>query len=249
MHALGFEAVQINLQQAEVGYGFAQQASLGIYAELARELAVRQLKVVGIHALFLTGPQVFSQDARSELMAAQVKIAQTLHATVLTVHPADIFTSEEALQAYAKQTGAKRAKPPLLPGMRDLQRSLAEEGITLALENIKYWQASRGTNDVQVMARLAKALDCRVALDVRRSLCSASLERWVELLGDRIIELHLHDEKAGSEHHPPLALDWRAMIPILKRTAAQVCILEAAAEPGHGAIKMSREYIERLWSL
>lgn len=242
--ALGFRAVQVNLQQGELGYGFTQKVNFGFYADLARELSLRRLQVVSVHALFLDGSQVFSARVRCDLMAAQIEIAHTLGAPVLTVHPSNLFASEEALLSYADDP---HANVPLVLGMADVLPKLKDSNVLLALENIKYWESIRGTNDAEFMARLVEALDCHVAFDVRRSLRRQPLERWVELLGKRVVELHLHDEKDGSEHHPPLAHDWRDMVPTLKQTPAQACILETAAAPGHGAIKMSRDYITRLW--
>jgi hypothetical protein len=105
------------------------------------------------------------------------------------------------------------------------------------------------TNQAEHMRDLTDALGCLIALDVRRSLNRPSLERWIELAGERIALLHLHDEVDGQEHHPPLDPAWAKRIDLLKQTAAQTCVIEASATPmAQGNIRASRQYISRLWN-
>lgn len=243
VHSLGFTAIELNLQQAELGYGFARTPNLAFYTDLARELALRKLAVTDVHALFLNGTQMFSARSRCDVLAAGGQIARMLGAGILTVHPTDILDNEEWLELYIADP---KLPLPLVEGMSSVIRELRGGGVQIALENVQYWQGARGTNDADLMARLVEALDCRVALDVRRGLAHPSLERWIELLGERIAVLHLHDTVNGVEHHPPAAPDWKQMMPLLKRTAARVSVIESAATRNPGLIKTSREYIAKL---
>ena len=243
VHSLGFSAVELNLQQAELAYGFTRTPNLAFYSDLARELALRKLTVTDVHALFLNGAQMFSARSRREVLALAGQITQTLGAGILVVHPADILDSEEWLDLYVADSGLRL---PLVDGMAAVIRELQRGGVQMALENVQYWEGTRGTNDADLMARLVEALDCRVALDVRRGLAHPSLERWVELLGDRIAVLHLHDTVNGVEHHPPAAPDWKQIVPQLKRTSARVAVIESSANRNPGLIKASREYMSKL---
>jgi sugar phosphate isomerase/epimerase len=241
--ALGFAAIELNLQQIELAYDFHQKPNFAFYAELARELALRKLIVTDVHALFLNAAQMFSARARRETLVAEGVVAQMLGVGVLVVHPTDILESEEWLEQYVADP---RMSVPLVEGVASVIRDLQSGGMQVALENVQHWHDTRGTNDAEVMGRLVEALDCHVTLDVRRCLEHPSLDRWLELVGDRIAVCHLHDSIGGVEHHPPAAQDWRQNIPQLKRTSAQVYVLEATADRSPGAIKVSREYISKL---
>jgi sugar phosphate isomerase/epimerase len=241
--ALGFSAVELNLQQAELDFAFSQKPNLAFYADLARELQLRKLTVTDVHALFLNAAQMFSARARRMVLAVEGQVAQALGANILVIHPTDILRDEESLKRFA---ASSRIGVPLIRDMGSVIRELQSGGVRVALENVQHWHDMRGTNDADVMARLVEALDCHVTLDVRRCLNRPSLDRWLELVGHRILVMHLHDVVGESEHHPPTAHDWREIIPQLKRTPAQVYVMEASAEPSHGAIKVSREYISKL---
>jgi sugar phosphate isomerase/epimerase len=188
---------------------------------------------------------MFSAQARRDVLAVEGEVTRTLGAGILVVHPTDILESEEWLDLFI---AGLRMKTPLIEGIGSVIHELTSGGVRIALENVQHWRDSRGTNDVQVMARLVEALDCHVALDARRGLNRPSLSRWIELLGNRIVVMHLHDIIGGVEHHPPAASDWREIIPQLEQTPAQVYVLEATANRSPGAIKASREYISKLLS-
>jgi sugar phosphate isomerase/epimerase len=232
----------VNLQRAELAYGFDQTPDLAFYSELARELKVRKLTVTDVHALFLNAAQMFSARARRAVLSIEGQVTQALGAGILVVHPTDILESEERLDQFC----AEDVKAPFVEGIASVVRELQSGGVRIALENVQHWRNTCGTNRAEVMARLVEALDCGVTLDVRRGLDRPSLDRWLELVGDRIVVYHLHDTLGGTEHHPPASSDWRHIIPQLQRTSAQVYVMEATGERSPGAIKVSREYISKL---
>jgi sugar phosphate isomerase/epimerase len=245
---LGFTTVEVNLQQAELRYDFQREPDTAFYATLAQEIRIRGMSVGSVHNLFLNAAQAFSQGARREILELSARVTAQLGSAVLVVHPADLFVSEEALSAYLSGAPKKRGALPLVAGFDQLRDVLDELGVRLALENVSYWHDTLLTNQAEYMALLVDALDCQVALDVRRSLHRPDLQRWIELVGDRIAVLHVHDEQDGNEHHPPLDPAWGERIRLLKQTPAEVCVIEAHATPAaHASIRASRDYIARLW--
>jgi sugar phosphate isomerase/epimerase len=245
VHSLGFTAIELNLQQAELAYGFQRQPRLSFYQDLARELSLRKLTVTDVHALFLNAAQMFSARAKREVLSVEGQVTRMLGAEILVVHPTDTLDNQEWLDLYGADPRV-RVRVPLIEGMASVIRELQSGGVAIALENVQHWHDLHGTNDAEVMARLVEALDCYVTFDVRRGSNRPSLERWLELLGNRMQVLHLHDAIGGVEHHPPAAPDWRQIIPQLKRTSAQVYVLEATANRNPGGIKVSREFIWKL---
>jgi len=245
---LGFTALEVNLQQTELRYDFDRQPNLEFYDVLIQEIRLRGMRIVSVHNLFLTSAQVFSEQARREILALVGRLTAQLGASILVVHPADIFISEEALNRYLSRRPAQRKRLPLIAGFSQVRAELRKLGVSLALENVNHWRDTLLTNQAEHMQALAEALDCHVTLDVHRCLRRPSLERWVELVGERIALLHLHEQVDGQEHHPPLDPAWRERVALLKQTAAQACVIEASATPmAHGSIRASRDYIARLW--
>lgn len=245
---LGFLALEVNLQQAELRYDFDRQANLDFFDGLAQEIRLRGMHVVSVHNLSLTGAQVFSRGTRREILCLAARVTARLGAPILVVHPADLFTTEEALNGYLSRHPGAGAELPLISGFEEVRAELGELGVSLALENVNHWHDAPLTNRAEHMRVLADALDCMVAFDVRRGLDRPDLERWVELVGQRIALLHLHDRVDGQEHHPPLDPNWGGHVALFKGTNAQACVIEASASPmARGNIRASRDYITRLW--
>ncbi len=245
--SLGFTALEINLQQDELHYDFNRQPNLAFYEALAQEIELRGMRIVSVHNLFLNAEQVFSQQVRCEILVLAGRLAARLGAGILVAHPADLFTSEEDLTCYLyNEQGAR--KPPLIAGFDQVRAELDELQVSLALENINHWHDTLLTNQAESMHRLTNALDCLVALDARRCIDRPNLERWVELMGERIVSLYVQDRVKGREQHPPLDPAWRQHIKLLRHTEAQVCIIKAHATPlAQGNIRASRDYITRVW--
>ncbi len=246
---LGFTALEINLQQDELRYDFHRQPNLAFYDVLAQEIKLRGIHVVSVHNLFLNSAQVFSHQARREILSLAGRLTARLGARILVVHPADLFTSEEALTRCLSGDIGGREDLPLIAGFDQVRAELDELEVSLALENVNHWRDTLLTNQADSMLRLTDALECQVTLDVRRSLNRPNLSRWVELMSERIVLLHLHDQVEGQEHHPPLDPAWRERIALLKQTAAQACVIEPSATPlAQGNIRASSDYIAQLWN-
>ena len=245
---LGFTALEVNLQQGELRYDSNRQPDLDFYDGLAREIRLRGMLVLSVHNLFLTGAQVFSQGARREILQAAAQVTARLGASILVVHPADVFASEEALTAYLSGDSTERGELPLIAGFDQVRVELDELQVSLALENVDHWCDTLLTNQAENMRVLTEALDCSVTLDVQRSLNRPSLEHWVDLVGQRVALLHLHDRVEGQEHHPPLEPAWVKWVALLRGTAAQASVIEANSTPtAPGSIRASHDYISRLW--
>ncbi len=246
---LGFTALEVNLQQAELRYDFNRQPDLGFYDALAQEIELRGTRVVAVHNLLLTSAQVFSQVARREILQLAARLTARLGASTLVVHPADLFVSEEALTSYLSDDPEGGRQLPVIAGFDEVRAEMDELKVSLALENVNHWRDTLLTNQASHMRALIDALECEVAFDVRRGLKRPSLEQWIELVGERVAVCHLHDEVDGQEHHPPLDPAWGPRVSLLKGTAAEACVIEASATPmAHGNIRASRDYLARLWS-
>jgi len=238
--ALGFNAIQVNLQQAELRYDWNRKPDLAFYQRLGEAIRDRNLTVVSAHHPILNGAQAFSQRARAELLQAAIHAAASLGAPMLVVHPADIFTSAEDLEAYFLEHNA----PPVIAGFDEAWAQSANRKLRLAVENVNYWRGTIMTNHAEHLAQVTEDLAVYAVLDVWRGADKPNIQRWVEKLGQRILLLHLHEAVDGREHLPPLSEKWAEWVPLLRGTAAQAGVIEASDPDG---LARARQYLASLW--
>jgi sugar phosphate isomerase/epimerase len=238
--ALGFDAVEVNLQQAELRYDWQRKPDLAFYQRLGDTLRERHMSVVSVHHPMLSGSQVFSQRARADLLQLAIRATALLGASILVVHPADIFTSAEDLETYFLEHNA----PPVIAGFDEAWAQLANRGMRLALENVSYWRGTTLTNHAERLGRVTDDLAIHAVLDVWRGADKPNVQTWVEKAGKRIVLLHMHEMADGREHHPPLSQKWADWVPLLQTTVAKACVLETSDIEG---LQRARAYIAGLW--
>jgi hypothetical protein len=246
--ALGFRAVEVNLQQGELKYDYYRKVDFEFYQRLAGEAGARGLRVTSVHSLALNGAQAFSSQARGAILAAAARIAGLLGARALVAHPADLFTGHEALEDYF--AGGQKVAPPLVAGFDEAWAQLANRRTALAVENVNYWHRTQGTNALERLQRVIVDLGVHCVLDVRRALPASgatdALARWVAAVGPRTVLVHAHAASASAEHQPPLGPEWAEYAPLFRQTAAKACVLEVDGAHGDDKLIESREYFESI---
>ncbi len=234
--ALGFDAVEVDLHQAELRYEGQHKADLSFYQRLGEAIRERGMSVVSVHHPVLSGEQVFSQRVRAELLHLAIRATALLGAPILVVHPTDIFTSAEDLETYFLEHNA----PPVIAGFDEAWAQLANRRLRLAIKNISFWRGLTLTNHATRLAQVADDLAVHAVLDVWRGADKPNLQAWVEKAGRRIVLLHLHETVDGRDHLPPLSEKWAEWLPLLQGTAAQACVIQAVEAEG---LRRARDYI------
>jgi sugar phosphate isomerase/epimerase len=234
--ALGFDAVEVHLHQAELRYDGQRKADLSFYQRLGEAIRARGMSAVSVHHPVLTGEQVFSQRARAELLHLAIRATALLGAPILVVHPADIFTSAEDLETYFLEHSA----PPVIAGFDEAWAQLANRGLRLAIKNVSFGRGLTLTNHATRLAQVADDLAVHAVLDVWRGADKPNIPAWVEKAGRRIVLLHLQEAVDGRDHLPPLSEKWADWLPLLQGTAAQACVIQAAETE---EVRRARDYI------
>lgn len=234
--ALGFDALEVDLHQAELRYDGQRKADLSFYQRLGDAIRDLGMSVVSVHHPVLSGEQVFSQRVRAELLHLAIRATALLGAPILVVHPADIFTSAEDLETYFLEHSA----PPVIAGFDEAWAQLANRGLRLAIKNISFGRGLTLTNHATRLVQVADDLAVHAVLDVWRGADKPNIPAWVEKAGRRIVLLHLYETVDGREHIPPLSEIWADWLPLLQGTAAQACVIRAAEAEG---LRRARAYI------
>lgn len=201
-------------------------------AQLAEELTVNGLSCT-IHAAFMDlNPGSVDRMVREttrKRVEQTLAVATTLRARVVVFHPGySRLTYGSAVETWVSNTVA------FWQGVEPLIR---QTGCRIALENIFEEEPS---TLLQVLQQLDPALFGHCFDSGHFNMfATISLEEWFSVLGDRIIEGHLHDNHGQADEHLPVGegeIDFQLVTSLLHRYAPDaVWTLEAH----------SRERLER----
>lgn len=201
-------------------------------SQLSAELAANGLSCT-IHAAFMDlNPGSVDQMVRktSRKRAEQtLSAAATLQARVIVFHPGySRLTYGSAVEVWTANT---------VSFWQELEPRIRQTGCRIALENI--FEEEPATL-LQVLQQLDPALFGHCFDSGHFNMfATVSLEEWFSVLGDRIIESHLHDNHGQADEHLPVGegtIDFAQVTSLLHRYAPDaVWTLEAH----------SRERLER----
>ncbi|AHL22674.1 sugar phosphate isomerase/epimerase family protein [Thermococcus nautili] len=148
--------------------------------------------------------------ASIEVLRETLDVASRLNALVVTVHPGHCSPASRKFREDYNRVHRD--------SLRELEGLSGEFGVKVGVENMPSFPIL----DAQTPERLAELLDgigLGVTLDVGHlNTVGFPFERFMALLGDRIVHVHLHDNSGKSDEHLPLGrgtVPWRKVLPKL----------------------------------
>ncbi|WP_457743017.1 sugar phosphate isomerase/epimerase family protein [Thermococcus sp.] len=204
---LGFEFVELVSEWPN----FLTKETWRAYSEILESFGLE----VTVHAPF-SDVNVGSLNERLrraslEVLKETLEVASLLNAFVVTVHPGHC---SPASRKYRKDYNRVHRH-----SLKELERLSKEFGVKVGVENMPSFPIL----DAQTPERLAELLEginLGVTLDVGHlNTVGFPFELFMELLGDRIVHVHLHDNSGKSDEHLPLGrgtVPWRRVLPELK---------------------------------
>ncbi|MEO2152241.1 MAG: sugar phosphate isomerase/epimerase family protein [Thermococcus sp.] len=152
------------------------------------------------------------RTASIEVLAETLDVASRLNALAVTVHPGHCSPASRKFREDYNRVHRD--------SLRELERFSEEFGIRVGVENMPTFPIL----DAQTPERLAELLDginLGVTLDVGHlNTVGFPFERFMELLGERIVHVHLHDNSGKSDEHLSLGrgtVPWREVLPRLEK--------------------------------
>ena len=132
------------------------------------------------------------REASTMEMMATMEQAISMEVKLITIHPGvhsmAIAGQEEKSIARAKKS------------LRTLDRVTSEYGIKIALENMPSFQFFLGRT-AQELKELVDGTDIGICYDIGHANTTGQIDAIPELLGDRILNIHIHDNNGKTDEH------------------------------------------------
>ena len=253
-HDLGFERIEIMIQDRELDYNFQRHADLTFFTKLKRIVQEYGLTVGSLHAPLLSTEQVFSTRTRSEILHNSLEVASIFEADTVVIHPHHFFMSYEAAYKFLTSSNGTIGDF-ILPNFWAELDEAEKENVCLAVENVAYWSDFPLLNDAKLMKRVLAALgDTRlgVDLDVLHSELGDCTFDFLTQFPESIVCLHLRDYRDDQTRVVPGKgkIDWRKII-FAARNMPRLrhFVMELAGRLEDSEIQKSANYMRELLNM
>ncbi|ASJ12858.1 sugar phosphate isomerase/epimerase family protein [Thermococcus thioreducens] len=175
------------------------------------------------------------REASLGIIRETIELAAELEATSVTIHPG--HCSPVSMKNRRKYLEMHRES------LRMIARWSSEYGIKVGVENMPYFPIL----DAQTCERLrelVEGIEIGVTFDVgHMNTTTGKFERFLDVLGERMIHVHLHDNSGRKDEHLALGdgtVPWAKVLPRLPKTtwALEVGDIESA--------RRSLEFLKKL---
>jgi len=126
-----------------------------------------------------------------ELMSTMEQAIQ-MEVTMVTIHPG-LYSLIVRGQEKKSIERAKRS-------LRTLDRVTAEFGITMAVENMPSFRFMLGRT-AQELNELVDGTGMGICFDIGHANTTGQTEKMIETFGDRIVNVHVHDNNGQNDEH------------------------------------------------
>jgi len=132
------------------------------------------------------------REASTLEMMATMEQAIEIDVNVVTIHPG-MYSMTVPGQEQKSIEKAKRS-------LRTLDRVTAEFGIKMAVENMPSFRFFLGRRAEELM-ELIDGTDMRICFDIGHANTTGEADNIIDLLGDRIANIHVHDNMGDNDDH------------------------------------------------
>ena len=175
-----------------------------------------------VHAPFCeVNPAAFSpvmREASVRELVSVIKAASDLDIPHVTVHPGTSPLAVDGLQ----DRGAEIARE----SMRDIDAAAKEYGVTVGIENMPElpFMLCRRAED---LARMIEGTELGVCFDIGHANTAGQIDAMFELLGDRVTNVHIHDNRGMTDEHLTIGdgnIDFERNLPRLEALGCNLVI-------------------------
>lgn len=132
------------------------------------------------------------REASTMELMASMEQAISMEVRMVTIHP--------GLYSMVVPGQEKKSIEKAKKSIRTLDRVTAEFGVTMALENMPSFQFMLGRT-AEEMKELVDGTDMKVCFDIGHANTTGQIDRMIDLLADRIVNIHIHDNEGATDQH------------------------------------------------
>jgi len=178
------------------------------------------------------------EAAVMELIAAMEQAIE-LDVKTITIHPG--FESP-VIPGFGSRS-AERAKR----SMRTIDRIMNEFGVTACLENMPSFKYMLGRT-AKEMFDLVDGTDMKICYDIGHANTTGQIDEILDMLGDRIGNIHIHDNNGENDDHMTIGDGNIDFAPILKKLSKYKGKYVIESRSLESAV-VSKERLKRMLSL
>lgn len=209
------------------GYVTVEVADFDMMEETRRlggildSMGMRPAQHHGLSAMY-TSPGT-SQDAVIEKLVRSVQYTANMNSPILVIHPGHSDERLDSIEAYdqlfhktADETGLKELLK-LCASNLDAAAEIAQKlGVKIAVENVHLFD----TDETLMFGLLNEVKSNAVGFCLDSGHAhykSPSVLKWMNLLGDKIITTHFHDNRGHTDEHMPPGFGTIPWIDVIKK--------------------------------
>ena len=176
------------------------------------------------------------REAATLEIIATLEQAIELDAKTVTIHPGHKSMVIPGLEAKSREKSKK--------SIRTIDRLMNEFGIAAALENMPSLDFMIGKT-AEEMFELVDGTDMKICFDIGHANTVNQIDEMTELLGDRIVNVHIHDNNGSNDDHMTIGdgrIDFRAVLSKLSKYRGKYIIESRSLE----SAVISRERLKEM---
>ncbi|AIZ57083.1 endonuclease 4 [Candidatus Methanoplasma termitum] len=130
---------------------------------------------------------------------------------MITIHPGTYSTS----LGNVRDRSVEHSKSSL----KEIERWAYEYGVTAAIENMPSFRIMMGQTPEELL-ELLDGTDLKICFDIGHANTIGAIDRSIELFGERIVNVHIHDNTGKNDDHLTIgdgSIDFARVLPKLSR--------------------------------
>lgn len=180
------------------------------YGELVADSELTFSLHTGIADINVASTNELIREASVLNLRKEMESANRLGIDTVTIHPGIINLAVKGVR--------DRSLAQANRSMQELDRMASEFGVTACIENMPNFPMMLGV-DAEELDRIVDGTSLSICFDIGHAHTFGQVERMVEIFGDRICNVHIHDNHGESDEHLTIGdgnVDFTHVLALLK---------------------------------
>lgn len=163
----------------------------------------------GIGDINVASTNELIREASVANIISEMKAANKLGIDTATIHPGIVNMAVKGTREKSITQACK--------SMREIEAAASEYGITACIENMPNFPMMLGI-EAEELGMIVEGTDLSICFDIGHANTFDQIENMVELFGDRIRNIHIHDNLGKSDDHMTIgdgSIDFKKVMSLL----------------------------------